>query len=193
MTRTFIALEMNENLQRHLVEVISQVAQALPRIRWVDPSGIHLTLAFLGELDDAQLEQATQATTNAARQIRPFSYRLSHIGIFGSQRQPRVIWMGIEGNSGSLTRLHRVLKQELEQRGFETDNRPFSPHLTLARIKAPLAPEDLQSLQNLLTGKQQGIVSSSEYTVEYVNVMKSELHRSGAQYTCLHAFSLNDA
>jgi RNA 2',3'-cyclic 3'-phosphodiesterase len=193
MTRTFIALEMNENLQRHLAGVISQVAQVLPRVRWVAPSGIHLTLAFLGELDDAQLEQAAQAATTAAQQVRPFTYRLTRLGTFGSLRHLRVVWMGIEESSGSLVRLHRILKQELEQRGFETDDRPFSPHLTLARIKAPLPPDDLQRLQTILTGKQQGIVSLSEYTVEYVNVMKSELQRSGAQYTCLKACPLGNA
>ncbi len=190
MTRTFIALEMNEALQRHLAGAIRQVAQVLPRVRWVDPCGTHLTLAFLGELDDARLELAIEAADIAAGQVRPFTYRLTRLGIFGSPRQPRVVWMGIEERSGSLMRLHRALQQELERHGFETEKRPFSPHLTLARIKTPLAPEDLQRLQDILAGKRCGIVSSDEYTVEYVNVMKSELLRSGAQYTCLQACPL---
>lgn len=190
MTRTFIALEMHEALQRHLAGVIHQVAQELPRVHWVDPSGIHLTLAFLGELDDAQLARAIEATDLAARQVQPFAYQLARLGIFGSLRQPRVVWMGIEERSGSLTRLHHVLQQELERAGFETDKRSFSPHLTLARVKAPLTPDELQRLQAILTGGQPGIVSSDEYTVQYVNVMKSELLRSGAHYTCLRACPL---
>ncbi|HZR41942.1 MAG TPA: RNA 2',3'-cyclic phosphodiesterase, partial [Ktedonobacteraceae bacterium] len=84
MTRTFIALEMNDALQRHLAGVIRQVAQALPGIRWVDPAGIHLTLAFLGELTDEQLAEANEATEAAAQRVRAFSYRLSRLGIFGS-------------------------------------------------------------------------------------------------------------
>jgi RNA 2',3'-cyclic 3'-phosphodiesterase len=190
MTRTFIALELNEALQSHLAGVIRQVAQALPRVRWVDPSGIHLTLAFLGELDDAQLERAIEATTLAARQVQPFTYRLTRLDIFGSPRLPRVIWMGIEEDSGSLARLHSLLQHELARSGFETDKRPFSPHLTLARIKAPLVPDDQQRLQEILMGKQSGVVSPHGYTVEYVNVMKSELLRSGAHYTCLRACPL---
>jgi len=190
MTRTFIALELNEALQSHLAGVIRQVAQLLPRVRWVDPTGIHLTLAFLGELDDAQLERAIEATTLAARQVQPFTYRLARLDIFGSPRQPRVVWMGIEENSGSLARLHSLLQHELTRSGFETDTRLFSPHLTLARIKAPLAPDDQQRLQELLAGKQSGIVSLQSYTVQYVNVMKSELLRSGAHYTCLRACAL---
>ena len=192
MTRTFIALELNEALQSHLAGVIRQVAQLLPRVRWVDPSGIHLTLAFLGELDDAQLERAIQVAPLAARQVQPFTYRLTRLDIFGSPRQPRVVWMGIEESSGSLARLHSLLQHELTRSGFETDTRPFSPHLTLARIKAPLAPDDQQRLQDLLTGDQSGIVSRDEYTVQYVNVMKSELLRSGAHYTCLRACPLKD-
>ena len=192
MTRTFIALEANEALQSHLAGVIRQVARLLPRVRWVDPSGIHLTLAFLGELDNAQLERAIEAATLAARQVQPFTYRLTRLDIFGSPRQPRVVWMGIEEASGSLARLHSLLQNELARSGFETDKRPFSPHLTLARIKAPLASDDVQRLQEILAGKQSGIVSSHGYTVQYVNVMKSELLRSGAHYTRLQACPLQN-
>lgn len=190
MTRTFIALELNEALQSHLAGVIRQVARLLPRVRWVDPSGIHLTLAFLGELDAAQLERAIETATLAARQVQPFTYRLTRLAIFGSPRQPRVVWMGIEESSGSLARLHSILQHEFARQGFETDKRPFSPHLTLARIKSPLPPDDLQRLQAILTGNQSGIISPRRYTVEYVNVMKSELLRSGAYYTCLRACPL---
>ncbi|MBV9713636.1 MAG: RNA 2',3'-cyclic phosphodiesterase [Ktedonobacteraceae bacterium] len=191
MTRTFIALEMNETLQGHLARVIRQVAQVLPRLNWVNPASIHLTLAFLGELDPARLEQAMQATEAAARQVRPFSYHLTRVGIFGSPRQPRVVWMGIEERSGSLSRLHRILNQELEQRSFETEDRPFSPHFTLARVKHSLSSDEVQRLQDILTGKQHGLVSPDEYPVQYINVMKSELLRSGAQYTCLKAYPLD--
>ncbi len=176
---------MHAALQSHLAGIIQQVAQALPHIRWVDPAGIHLTLAFLGELDADQLAQAMQATEAASRQIKPFSYRLTRLGTFGSPRQPRVIWMGIDEPSGTLPRLHSILNQDLARRGFTLDSRPFSPHLTLARIKAPLTPDELQRLQHILSGKQQGIVSTTVYPVHAINLMKSELSRVGARYTPL--------
>ena len=121
MTRTFIALEMNDALQSHLTDIIRQVALALPRVRWVDPASIHLTLAFLGELTNEQVAEAIRATEMAAQQVRPFSYRLSHLGTFGSPRYPRVIWMGIDEASGSLTSVHRMLNQQLQRRGFEVE------------------------------------------------------------------------
>ncbi len=190
MTRTFIALEMNENLQRHLEQVIHNGTQLLPNIRWVNPKGIHLTLAFLGELDDAQLADATQAAEVAAQQVRAFHYQLTHLGIFGTVRHPRVLWMGIDEPSGMLNRLQYILHQQLEQRGFELDKRPFSPHLTLARAKAPLSPSEQQRLQQLLEGKQAGITSTEIYPVQHIDVMKSELSRAGANYTSLQSCPL---
>ena len=190
MTRTFIALEMNENLQRHLKQVIHNGTQILPNIRWVNPQGIHLTLAFLGELDDAQLTDALQAAQVAAQQVKAFSYRLTRLGIFGVPRHPRVLWMGIDEPSGTLNMLQRTLFQQLEQRGFELDKRPFSPHLTLARAKAPLSPSEQQRLQQLLEGKQADIISTEIYPVRHVDVMKSELSRAGANYTSLQSCPL---
>src|SRR5712692_6873222 len=117
LTRTFIALELDASLQRHLSGIIRQMAQELPTLRWVDPTGMHLTLAFLGELTREQLLQARQASEVAAGKITPFDYRLSQLGTFGPPRQPRVLWVGIEEPSGKLAQLHRLLNQELEQRG----------------------------------------------------------------------------
>ncbi len=190
MTRTFIALELDESLQRFLGNVIHRLAQQLPSVRWVKPSGIHLTLAFLGELSDEQLPAAKQAADAAAQQITPFEFRLKELGMFGSQRQPRVIWMGIEESSGNLFRLHGVLNRELELRGFEVDSRPFSPHLTLARIKQPLNADEQQTLQRLLASKESAPSSPRQYAHD-LSVMKSELLRSGARYTCLAAYPLN--
>jgi len=196
MTRTFIALELNEALQRFLGEIIGHVSQELPDLRWVDPSGIHLTLAFLGELTDEQLDSVIAATQVAARQAVPFKYCLKGLGIFGSPHQPRVIWMGIEDlPSGQiygspLQQLHRVLTKELELHGFEVEKRPFSPHLTLARNKRSLSLDEQQHLQRLLHSKQAG-ESSPIYGVKHLCVMKSELYRTGAKYTCLRECSFS--
>lgn len=186
MTRTFIAL-LDESLQQHLSALIRQMARELPTLRWVDPVGIHLTLAFLGELTDEQLVQAMQATELAARGMPPFDYRLTHLGIFGSVRQPRVIWAGIDEPAGRLQQLHRSLNAQLEQRGFAIDTRPFSPHLTLSRPKAPLQPGEQAILQSFLDD-QRGHLTSPLYRAKQLSVMKSELSRVGAKYTCLQNY-----
>lgn len=195
MTRTFIALELPASAQRVLSALSERFAQALPALRWVDTAGIHLTLAFLGELDDDHLALAMEAARFAAHDFPAFQYRLTAPGIFGSPQQPRVIWMGIEDqpvaqlHGSPLQRLHHVLDRELQRRGFETENRPFSPHLTLARIKQPLTPAEQQTLQRLLHRKQDS-AGSALYRVSHLNVMKSELSRAGARYSVLQAYAL---
>jgi len=158
----------------------------LPALRWVDPAGIHLTLAFLGELDDDQLAQAMLATRTAAALCAPLSYRLSALGTFGPARQPRVLWVGVSEPTGALHRLYQSLARALEQQGFPREQRPFSPHLTLARITSPLPPVQLQVLQELLSRYQ---LSSLQAHVSHISVMKSELSRSGARYTCVQAYT----
>lgn len=184
MTRTFIALELDAEQQRFLQNVIRQGRTLLPDLRWVDPAGIHLTLAFLGELNNERLALAKEAATQAAERSRPFVYRLSGLGTFGPPRQPRVLWMGVSEPTGALHTIHQALAGELEQRSFETEKRPFSPHLTLARIKAPLTPEQVQILQQLLSRYQ---FASPTYRVTHLYVMKSELSSGNARYTCMQA------
>lgn len=197
MTRTFIALEMHATMQRVLSRTIERFAQALPALRWVDVAGIHLTLAFLGELDDDRLALAMEATRAAAHDFPSFEYRLTAPGVFGSPRQPRVVWMGVEDaplaqlHGSPLQRLHHTLNRELQWRGFETEKRPFSPHLTLARVKQPLTPAEQQSLQRLLHSSTDA-TTRTFYRVTHLNVMKSELSRAGAKYSVLRAYELQE-
>lgn len=187
MTRTFIALEMDVEQQRFLDRIIRQGKHLLPDLRWVEAEGIHLTLAFLGELDDAQLAKANAAATEAATLTQSFTYQLSGLGTFGPPRQPRVLWMGISEVAGILQALHRALALALEQQGFVTEKRPFAPHLTLARIKSPLTPEQAQILQQIIARSQ---IQSPAYRVAHLYTMKSELTPAGARYTCLQASPL---
>jgi 2'-5' RNA ligase len=189
MTRTFIALELDGEQQRFLEKIIRQGRSLLPDLRWVDAGGIHLTLAFLGELDDGQLARANAAAAEAAGLTRTFSYRLSGLGTFGPPRQPRVLWMGVSDPTGTLYAVHRALALALEQQGFVPEKRPFSPHLTLARIKSPLTSEQGQLLQQMIARYQ---VQSPAYRVAHLYTMKSELTPSGARYACLQANPLRE-
>lgn len=186
MTRTFIALELGGPQRHFLGTIIRQGRQMLPALRWVDPAGIHLTLAFLGELDDSQLARAMLATRSTAGQCTPLMYRLCALGTFGPARQPRVLWAGVSEPSGALHRLQQRLAQALEQQGFPREERPFSPHLTLARITFALPPVQLQALQELLSRYQ---LSTLESHVSHLSLMKSELSRSGARYTCIQTYA----
>ena len=144
----------------------------IPEVRWVDPASLHLTLAFLGELDDARFEAATQTARPVAGVHAPFTLRLAGLGTFGSARSPRVIWVGLAGEKARLLALRAALTDDLAARGFPREERPFSPHLTLARIKTPLTDDALTVLARALHEPAPDVT----WRAEAIAVMKSELY-----------------
>lgn len=186
MTRTFIALELDPEITSHLTQLLLRVAPALPAFRWVDPTSIHLTLAFLGELTKEELHRAFKAAEITAQESLPITYNLKKIGIFGPVDEPRVIWVGLEESAGRLPRLHKKLQQVLRARGFVGDDR-FTPHLTLGRGKGPLTDEQIRYVEELLAEpplfKGQG-----KYVARQIEVVKSVLAPAGSRYTTMRTY-----
>lgn len=196
MTRTFIAIELGEVARAFLIRESARLARELPAVHWADPAGLHLTLAFLGELDDARLADAQAATGEAAPVVAPFALRIAGLGSFGPPTSPRVVWAGVAGDLPALARLHAALSAALEQRGFALDTRPFAPHLTLARVRAPLPPVAAARLGDLIRASQHTAnrhPTGASISVDHLSVMKSELARPIARYTCLRAVPLGRA
>jgi 2'-5' RNA ligase len=205
MIRTFIAIELSDGARSHLSRELHRLAQALPRLRWVAPDTLHLTLSFLGELDEEQLDQAIQATTDTAAGAKPFILRIGSLGTFGPPRSPRVIWSGVTGDTPRLLGLQKQLTARLAEQGFPPEERPYSPHLTLARIKDALTHQELAALQRLIPptldthARQHATARASDrdqlaaISVEHLSVMKSELLRDGPRYTCLRLCPLRKA
>ena len=186
MTRTFLALELPDAIKAVLRRRIERLSHALPDVRFVDIAGLHLTLAFLGELDDARLASATAATEEAASAHAPFTLRLARLGAFGSARSPRVVWVGLAGEVAQLGALQSTLADALAARGFPREARPFAPHLTLARIKKPLSDDALTALARL----QGESAPDATWQADAISVMKSELLRPAARYTTLSRWPL---
>lgn len=182
MTRTFIALDLSEATRGALQREIRRLARALPDVRFVDPDTLHLTLAFLGELDDDALATTITLADEAARPARPFELALSGLGVFGPPAAPRVIWAGVGGETRALHGLQRRLADALEAQGFPRESRPFSPHLTLARLKRPLDEAAYIRLRGLLAAPTP---RSTRWPVSELRVMRSELTADGARYTAL--------
>lgn len=186
MTRIFLALELPDTVKNALRRRIDRLARIMPDVRWVDPAGLHLTLAFLGELDDARVEAANESAAAAASAHPPFSLRLAGLGTFGSARSPRVIWVGLAGEKAHLLALQAALATELEVRGFPREERPFAPHLTLARIKTRLSDTTIDALDRAVR-EPPGKVS---WRADTIAVMRSELLRPAARYTALARWPL---
>jgi RNA 2',3'-cyclic 3'-phosphodiesterase len=181
MTRTFLALELPDAVKSTLRRQIERLGRAIPEIHWVNPESLHLTLAFLGEIDDAQLMAASESAAATARAHASFTLRLDGLGTFGSAQAPRVVWVGLAGDKTRLMQVHATVADELAARGFTREQRPFAPHLTLARIKKPLSDAALA----VLTRLQSEPPSQMTWRVDAISVMKSELLRPAARYTAL--------
>jgi 2'-5' RNA ligase len=197
VTRTFIAIELTDKLRAELVRQLDRLRHAAPEVRWVEPANLHLTLAFLGELDDERLAAATDAAEAAAAQGQPFRLATAGLGYFGAPHAPRVIWAGIGGESARLAQLHAALAEALDQRGFPREERPFAPHVTLARVKQPLPAPTVGRLLALVGDGASPAHHAhhhhgSAMWVRHISVMKSELARPAAQYSCLHMSRLGN-
>lgn len=134
MKRTFIAIDIKRNIAlNRLVESYKRMLRD-EKIKWVDLSNLHLTLAFLGDIDEDQINRAGEIMYQAANNYKSFEVSFNDTGVFRDIRKPRVIWMGIEAPE-SLYDLHEEICKALREGDIHHDEKPFKPHLTLGRIK----------------------------------------------------------
>lgn len=154
-------------------------------IRWVRPEGIHLTLKFFGDISAHDAENISEVIAKRTTAVPPFALEIIGLGAFPDVTRPRVIWLGITGQLGSLLSLQKDLEEEFFILGFPKEDRPFRAHLTMGRVKVPkgiigLAPA-VEAGGNLTAGN---------FTVGEVTLFQSSLSPRGAIYTKLAAFPL---
>jgi RNA 2',3'-cyclic 3'-phosphodiesterase len=176
--RTFVCLELPEPILAQAEALQGRLAGLGAKIRWVNPSNLHLTLRFLGEISRSQVETVCSAVRCAAARVDAFSIRLSGTGCFPSPRRPKAFWIGVAGAS-DLLRLFEAIEEELFSAGFPREARPFSPHLTLGRVRVDRTSA---RLEEALAAAE---FDAAPFLVTEVTVMKSELRKSGAIYTAL--------
>lgn len=184
MTRTFLALDLSDEARGALRSLLRRVAAAVPSARVVNADDLHLTLVFLGELADDTLAAVIELTRLTAAIYTPFTLALDRMGVFGPPHAPRVIWTGVDGDLRDLVTLQRNLADGLELLGFPRESRPYSPHLTLARINHPLSATELPRLTALLAESAPRRV---RWTVAEARVMRSETSQTGPRYSLLSA------
>lgn len=129
--RLFIAVDLPEQVKTRVLQICS----GLPSVRWVKPEQLHLTLRFIGEVNAAQSERLDDALKTVL--FSPFDIALKSVGQFPPKGQPRVIWVGVE-QAETLNALARQVEQVVVGAGFPSADKPFSAHITLTRVKAPL-------------------------------------------------------
>ena len=187
--RSFIAIELPDELKEGLAQLQAQLKSSNPSsVKWVDPFGIHLTLKFLGNIDVAIISEITQAIKAAAQEISPFHVEVKGLGVFPNLRRVQVVWVGMGGEVDKLRQLQKRIEFNLAPLGFAAETRPFTPHLTLARLRDWALPGERERLGQLITGTKFETV----YTIKVasINLMKSQLTREGAIYSRLSLVEL---
>jgi 2'-5' RNA ligase len=187
--RLFIAVELPPAWTEALAEVQAALRRrGLERLRWVRPEGIHLTLKFLGNVDERRVPELTAAIERAAAEAAPFALTLGRPGTFGPPSRPRVVWVGTEGEAEALTRLWRAVETQVTPLGFPAEGRRFAPHLTLARVPDETPREAAAAITPAVQAV--GMARTAPMTISEVALMRSELGRGGARYTRLAAAPL---
>ncbi len=179
--RAFLAIELRENVKAALAGLLGQLERArVSGLRLVNPDGIHLTLKFFGDIERTQVESITGHVSRAVLSHRPFTLELGEVGVFPSIRSPRVLWVGIEGDTKPLRELYRRTEDALEKLGYARDTRAFSPHLTLGRIGNRTPPVDRRRAAEALFSAEfePGVCIE----VACVSLMRSILRPDGARY-----------
>jgi len=182
--RSFIAIELPQNVKTELAQLEDELERPGHRfVKWVNPRAIHLTLKFLGNIPTKQIPEISNAIEQASKGIPPFHLQIASLGAFPNINQPRVLWVGIKGETASLQGLQQKIDSSLVPLGFAEEKRSFTPHLTLARVREGTSLIDRKGFGELVMSTN--FESKYPISVETINLMKSQLTPEGAIYTCL--------
>lgn len=184
MMRVFIACEIPGNIRRELVKLRKSIGDEHASIKWVEEGNIHLTMKFLGDVDDEKVEGVKERIVGI--RIKPIEAHVSGLGVFPSERYMRVLWVGLEP-SGDLGRLHRGMDQELSGIGFKSDKR-FQAHVTLGRVRSV---KDKEALRKKLADAGPEVAGiCGRFTIDRFVLKKSTLTPQGPVYEDILTVSL---
>lgn len=174
MKRVFFAVDISDAARNAVSAHIAGLRTEFPAVRagWVRAENLHITIQFLGETDELQIEKATHAANAAAALIQPFGIRIGEPGSFGE----RVLYISMTDESGGLKLLHHKLEAELVAEGFKTEKRQFKSHLTIARIRSP------KGIKPLLDRHRSAMIEPIDFSVTELILFESTLTPTGAQY-----------
>lgn len=181
--RSFVAILLSEEVRAAVAAEISRLKPLGPHVSWVSPANLHLTLKFLGELLPDVLDEVKEGLAEAVRGAAPFGLRFYGLGAFPGVARPRVLWVGVDEERHEAQALQARVEEALARRGFAREERPYSPHLTIGRVREP---RGLVPLQQALSRDAKS--EFGRFEVRGVSLMRSDLSPGGARYMELRAF-----
>lgn len=185
--RLFVAVPLAEPARQAVASLMAGLAAGPPRLRWVRPESLHLTLRFLGPTLDDALPGVREAVTEAAARVRPFDVRLGGTGAFPPRGRPRVLWVGVVDGEPGLAALAAALEDALAARGWPRDDRPFRAHLTLARSDGVAGAERIVE-----AAAEHGRNLVAAWTADRVVLFESLSGGGPARYAPLHSAPLGE-
>ena len=184
LLRAFIAVEIPHEIQQAIhsqaVSVLRKTTDSL--VRWVSPENMHLTLKFLGDVSPTNVDLLTRMLSAEADSAHCFDLQIGGLGSFPSLRKPRVLYIGIQAPAG-LEALQRGVEAASRRLGYESEDRGFSPHLTIGRVRQDASTTDQQKIRQAL--EKIRIDSLGMARVDSVHLFKSDLRPTGSVYTKL--------
>ncbi len=184
----FVAVEIPAEVRAHLARLQVAFRRHGRVVKLVDPNLMHLTLRFLGNVPAHQLEAIEQTIRDSARDVSPFTLTLSQLGTFpGRGRPPRVVWVGLAADDGydALQRVFRRLEDRLVLAGFSAETRPFSPHVTLARLRDGVPIEEARAVDETVIEVRGSAGIRAVLRVSQLTLMRSDASLGGVRYTAL--------
>ena len=184
--RVFCAIDLPEFVHARLRQHIAQLRdiESASKVSWTRDTNVHLTLKFLGDIEQSRISLLSQAADSAVSGRKAFKIVIERTGLFPKAGAPRVLWIGVSDHSGGLLSLQRDFEEECARAGFDREDRPFHPHLTLARLREPRASRALAAEHVKMA------FEPIEVVVSELRVIRSQLTSKGSQYTVLARHSL---
>jgi 2'-5' RNA ligase len=186
--RVFIAIDINEKTRAAIADVQKQLNAKVDirggDVKWVEPDNIHLTLKFLGEISDEQLEEVKEIINTVAQTHNKFTLDIESVGSFGG-RSAKVVWVGASKGTDELLALQKDLDEQLTLADFPSEDREFSAHLTICRVRNPKAGLKLADAVGQFAKLKLGVISA-----DAICVYQSQLMPDGPIYTLLGSFKL---
>lgn len=184
--RLFIALDIPAEIRTRINEFMERARRYAPDARWARVDGLHITLKFIGWFDDGRVDELKRALS--AVRSEPFEVSFENAGFFPGEKSPRVFWIGVKA-SAALPGLASAIDDATQKLGVAKEERPFSPHLTLARAGSGSgASHNLKGLPPFL--RSEASLDFGTMTAREFWLYQSELARGGSKYTKLHRFAL---
>lgn len=184
LLRVFIAIEIPHRIQSKILKNTSDLRSSLDHslVKWVPESNLHLTLKFLGDTSRANVDILTRILSVEASRHSEFELQVGELGIFPNVQRPRVVWVGIQAPD-ALASLQHGIEAATAKMGYPAEKRPFSPHLTIGRVKQKITATDQHKVRTAFQAAKLGMLGTTY--VDAVHLYKSDLKPSGAIYTRL--------